>query len=171
MSIASTLKRLNRKTITLPINDPETGEPLTVVIRRVRAGEVTARAGSPLSLLAAARNADPGETPEQYRERVLKQALADPQLFAETVEYGQRMQAAVVSLGVISEKVVDKSEHELAEDEVLPEHFGDALPMLYNAIIEFSNLPYQPLEGADLTRFRQQSVARDILSDGGEVRN
>lgn len=170
MSIASTLKRLNRRTITLPVHDPETGEALTVTIRRVSAGEVTARAGSPL-LLALARNADPDESEAERRERLMRQALDDPEMLAETIEYGRRIQYAVVSLGVVSEKVVDKPESELAEDEIRPEHFGDALSVVYNAILEFSDLPYQPMEVADMRRFRREPVAGDYVGDGGEVRH
>lgn len=171
MSIAAALKGLNRKTITLPLSDPATGEPLQVTIRRVSGGEVTARAGSPLTLLALARGGDPNETDEQRRERLLQQALSEPETFAGAFEYGQKLQRAVVCLGVVSEKVVERPESELGVDEIRPEHFGDALPVVYNAILEFSDLPYQPMELADLRRFRREPVAGDDARDGEGVRN
>jgi predicted transcriptional regulator len=165
MSQASLLKKRTRKVVTLAQTDDE-GNPITVVIRKVMAGQVTARAGAPLSIITALREGDPNETMEQRKERLRATALEDPERIREMADYGQRLRQAVVSLGVVSLKVVDKPEAELEEDEILPDHFGEDFATLYNAILQFSDLPFSPVEVRDATAFRPEQVAEPVLGNG-----
>lgn len=154
MSFASLLKQRTRKTVTLRQTD-DAGQPITVVIKKISAGEITARIGAPWGLLQAAADVMSGERAE--REAASRELIArDPEAFAEAVQYGARKKAAVVCLGVVSEKVVDKPEHELAEDEMRPEHFREDFELLYNEIVTFSGLPYNSLEVRDLATFRSE---------------
>lgn len=170
MSNAKLLKKLSRKVITLSQVDPETGEPLSVTIRKVKAGEVNARVGKPMSLMGALRDFDPDETPEERRKRVMHVLTDDPEMLEESMRYGEEVKRAVLCLGVTSELVVDKSQHELTDIELCPEDFGDDFGMLYNAILEFSDLPFQPEKVADLSRFRQDGVAEDLQPAGQVLR-
>jgi hypothetical protein len=165
MSQASLYRKRTRKVVTLSQTDEE-GKPMTVVIRKVTAGQVSARAGAPVSIISALRQADAQETPEQRKERVLAEALEDPDRLRELADYNQRLRQAVVCLGVVSEKVVDKPEAELEDDEMLPEHFGEDFSTVYNAIIQFSGLPFTPAEVRDATAFRPEQVAQHVLDPG-----
>ena len=170
MSVAKSLKKLTRKVITLKQQDPDTGEPLSVTIRKVSVGEVTGRTGAPLSLrhLVGTRE---GETAEERVQRIREELGNDPESIRETMVFAEKTRNAVVCLGVVSEKVVDKAHDELAEDEMRPDDFGEDLPTVYNAILEFSGLPYQPLEVADMTRFPEESVAGPVLGNGERAGN
>jgi hypothetical protein len=166
VGVAGKLKKLTRKVVPLSVIDDETGEPLTVVIRKVGAGEVTARTGKPLSLLMALRAGDPDETPEQRQQRLIEEMQHNPELKQDSIRYGEQVQRTVVCLGVVSEKIVDKPFVELAEDEIRPEDLADDFPRVYNAILSFSGLPYQSMEVADMTRFPAEPVAEHVLEDG-----
>jgi hypothetical protein len=165
LSQASLLRKRSRKIVTLSQTDEE-GNPITVVIRSLTAGMVQARAGASPAMISALRNMDAGETPEQRKQRLIQESLEDPERLAESARYNERVRNAVVCLGVVSEKVVDKPEAELEEDEMLPEHFGRDFATVYNAIVHFSGLPYTPAEVRDATAFRPEQVAQHVLDPG-----
>lgn len=153
MSAAKLLKNLNRKVIELSQINPETNEPVKVTIRKVKQGEVIARSGMPMSLINLAKAGPEGETPEQRQKRMMEEIKRSPDDFLAAMQSGNKIRRAVLCLGIVSEKVVDKPENELLEDEMCPELFGVDQDMLYNAICEYSNLPFGRAEVADLNSF------------------
>jgi hypothetical protein len=174
MSQASLFRKLTRKSVTLPAatkaareaGDIPTDAEITVLIRKVPVGEVTARAGAPSSVRERLRTSDPGETPEERKARIVQEVLGDQEGFKELIAYNERLQEAIVCLGVTSMKVVDKPEPDLEDDEIVPGHFGEDLPHLYNEILRFSDLPFTPAEVRDATTFREEPVATPVLADG-----
>lgn len=163
MSLASKLKKLSRKVLTL-----STGDEL--VIRKVLAGEVTARTGTPITLLGLISGHE-GETDEERNARLAEELQRDPEMLLETMSYNRRVQSVVVSLGCVNLKVVGKPYEELAEDEIRPEDLGGDFSTVYNEIVAFSGLPYAPVEVADMSRFSPQQVGVDSVADGERTQN
>ena len=166
---AKAFRKMTRKRLELGVDD-ETGETLEVVIRKVRVGEVTAVVGTPPSLFAFAVDAPEGETDAQRAQRM-------KDLMAEDEDFGRSMtrqtletQNAVVSLGVVSPKIVFKEEHELGDDEMRPEDLGEHFTHVHDEIIKFSSLPYQPLGGAGMAAFQEVAVSASAEPDGEILR-
>jgi uncharacterized protein YjgD (DUF1641 family) len=155
MSAAKLLKNLNRRVIALTQINPETNKPLTVTIRKVKQGEVIARSGMPMSLINLAKAGPENEAKEERTKRMMER-IKTPEgrdEFMQAMQTGLKMRRATLCLGIVSDKVVDKPENELLEDEVTPEIFGDDQDLIYNAICDFSNLPFGRAEVADLETF------------------
>lgn len=171
---ARLFRKLTRKIVTLPAatqaareaGDIGPEDEVTVTIAKVSVGAVTARVGAPASIRERLRGEDPEETPEQRRERITREIQENPERVREMLEYQENLTRAIVCLGVMSEKVVDKHESELEDEEITPEHFGEDLPVVYNAILSFSDLPFLPSEVRDAARFRPEQVAQPVLADG-----
>lgn len=152
MSLTKNIKKLSRKVVTLGSIQDEEGNPLTVVIRKVKNREVLLSAGAPLGILAFAQSEE-DETDDERTERIAAKIKEDPARVKEAFEFQERLLQAVVCAGVVSDKVVSKPFAELAEDEVHITELGDDVQLLFNEIISFSGLPYHPLEVADARRF------------------
>ena len=152
MSLTKSIKKLSRKVVALQTITDENGDPAQVVIRKVKNREVLMAAGAPVGILAFA-GSEEGESEEERRERIAEKIKADPERVAEAVAFQERLTIAVVCAGVASDKVVNKPFAELAEDEVHINELGEDVQLLFNEIVSFSGLPYQPLEVADARRF------------------
>jgi hypothetical protein len=174
MSNASLFRKLTRKVITLPAatraareaGDIPEDQEVTVIIRKVTVGEVTARAGSPASIRERLRKLDPDESEEDRKARIVAETLGDQESWDELIAYNRRLETAIVCLGVASETVVDKPEAQLEGDEITPDFFGPDLSTVYNAILAFSDLPFTPAEVRDATTFRPEPLAAPVLADG-----
>lgn len=179
MSIASKLKSSNRKTVEL-LNqyDAETGEllrdengdPLKLTIRRVTSQTVMLKAGAPM-LLNMFTAAGEDETEEERRERMQREAMSDPEKLQESAAFFTRLVRVTVCAGVVDVPIVDKHESELAADEITPEMLGDDLPRVFNAIAQFSGIPFSAPEVAATRTFPAVEVAADSRPDGGAIRD
>lgn len=171
MPIAKKLKKLSRKVVTLSQIDEETGEPFTLVIRKVAAKEALAKAGAPLSLMSLAA-LDEGESEEERNDRIRQMMTDDSDAMQDAMDYNNRVVDVVVCAGVVSEKVVvDKRHDELLDDEMRPSDFGADLGLVYNEILAFSGLPFTRMEIEGMRRFRSVGLARDSEQDGEALRD
>ncbi len=165
MGIASRLKKLTRKKVNLSQTDPETGEPFSVIIRKVRVGEVTALTGVPPLLFTLGK--EKGESDEEHQERVKAMMMDQPELAALGLAQTRSTQRAVIALGVASENVV--YEGETTDDTMSPEDFGDDYDLVYDAIVAFSSLPYSLAGGAGVETFPPGPETGGGAESAGEI--
>lgn len=178
MSHAAALKKLNRRVVTLPTATRlarEAGalpgdETLDVTIRKVTAMEVMTIVSTPPSVFKLAARRDPSDDADTTRQK-LEQALADdPNVLRDTQRQTLETQRAIIALGVTSETVV--LDREPGEEEMRPEDFGDDFAFLYDAIVDWSSLPYQRLGGtAAIETFPAEPVGGEAQPDGEALRH
>lgn len=178
MSHAAALKKLNRRTVTLPAATSaarEAGsitadETLNVTIRKVTAMEVMTIVSTPPSVFKLAARRDPNDDADTTRQK-LEQALADdPNILRDTQRQTLETQRAIIALGVTSETVV--LDRDASEDEMRPEDFGDDFAFLHDEIVAWSSLPYQRLGGtAAIETFPAEPVGGATQPDGEALRH
>lgn len=167
------LRELNRKTLELPhatralrqLGKLEPDQVFALTIRKVKLGEVTALVDTPPRLLALNRERGEDMTDDDWNQRVQELLEGDENLMRVTTKYNTDLQRAIVQLGVTSQTIV-LSADEMTEDgdEILPEDLGDDFEIVYNAILEWSMLPYARLSAT----FLEDEVA-DAPEPDGEV--
>jgi hypothetical protein len=113
------------------------GDTVELELRAVTMGEITSRAGSPPSYLAASLVGE-------------KDAELDPSSALENVAYAEKLTSALVCVGVLAAyqngekiafEIVDSDPNELQDHQITPRDLGDDLPKVYNTILELSGLP------------------------------
>jgi len=157
MGQGSLIRKLSRRTVPLEnltrlaveAGELPEGQQLTIQIRRVTALEVTKATGGVPSLLRVARMRQPGESDEQWRERWQQMIAEQPELVTESIEYAQRLKVAVLCAGCVAPRVVP-SDADLAagdDDALTVADLADDADAVYEAIIEFSGLPFRLRQG------------------------
>jgi hypothetical protein len=113
------------------------GDTVELEVRAVTMGEITSRAGSPPSFLAAKLT---GDTDSEL----------DPSSALENIDYAEKLTSALVCVGVLGAykddekiplEIVNVHPSELQDHQITPNDLGEDLPKVYNLILEISGLP------------------------------
>lgn len=148
MSIKSLTKKLTRKVVTLPklteaakaSGDWTEEGDVKITIRKVTMDEVTALTGvMPGIFNLRQKLLDEGLKGQELATALQSAITTDDDMLQASNKHQLLTKRAVISLGVVSETVKLKAEY---PDDMTPEDFGDDFDHLYNAIIDFSSLPF-----------------------------
>lgn len=156
----------------------EADQRLVARIRRVRAAEVIAATGSTPLLFGLARSRQPGESREEWAERVERELVDDPRLQQEAQKQQLATQTAVVALGVVALGTVSGSGEPEWESVQLDVRGGDpsvtvlgaSLEHVHDEVIAFADLPFQRLGVAGVEAFPAQPIDADDEPGVGVLR-